>query len=294
MLMERSILLSRALNAKLKMIESYLLAKGSVLVALSGGVDSSVVAALAKRILGDKVVAVTANIASMPLGELNYAKRIARELGIKHRVEYVDILTNSFFTQNLPDRCYYCKKTILQMLKQVSLEEDVRTIVDGTNADDLKNYRPGALALEEEKIESPLAVTNVTKAETYIIAEMLNLSTAHKPSMSCLATRFPYGEEITAKRLRQVADAEVFLKKQLKVKQLRVRHYGELARIEVNREERRCFFDTKLMDRVVNRLQKIGFLYVAMDLKGYRSGSMDEKFGKAIAYKRRLAKKEQS
>jgi len=289
--MEKHTMLSEELNAKVKIIESDLRARGSVLVALSGGVDSSVVAALAKRALGDKVVAVTANFASLPPGELEDAKRIAGELGIKHRVEEVDVLKNPNFTRNPPDRCYHCKKEMVWMMRRVGEEEGVNAIVDGTNVDDLKNHRPGALALEEGEIRSPLAEADVTKAETYAIAEMLGLSTTHKPSMSCLSSRFPYGEKITAEGLRRVAEAEEFLKKLLGGRRLRVRHHGELARIEVGREERRLFFDAKLMDRAVGKLQTLGFTYVTLDLKGYRSGSMDEILGKGMLPRKGLAKK---
>jgi len=237
------------------------------------------------------VIAVTANFVSLPPGELEDAKRIAGALGIKHRVEEVDVLANSMFTRNPPDRCYHCKKEIVQMLRRVGEDEGVNAIVDGTNADDLKNHRPGALALEEGEIRSPLAEADVTKDETYAIAEMLRLSTAHKPSMSCLSSRFPYGEKITADGLQRVAEAETFLRKLLGVRSLRVRHHGELARIEVGREERRFFFDAKLMDRVVDKLQTLGFTYVTLDLKGYRTGSMDETLGKRMTSRKGLAEK---
>ncbi|WP_309492847.1 ATP-dependent sacrificial sulfur transferase LarE [Candidatus Hecatella orcuttiae] len=267
---------SRQLEEKFEGMLKNLQALKGVVVAFSGGVDSSLVAATAKKALGDRVLAVTADSSTLPPGELEEARKVAEALGIRHRVVKVDELDDPRFAANPPNRCYYCKKQLLEALKKIAREEGLDAVVDGTNAEDLQGHRPGALALREEGVRSPLAEAGITKREVYLLAEMLRLPTAGKPSMACLSSRFPYGERITAEGLRRVAEAEVFIKKTVGVKQLRVRDHQGIARIEVGKEERRLFFDEALMDRVAEGLRKLGYRYVALDLTGYRTGSMDE------------------
>lgn len=270
------------LRKKMKEVLNNLREQGSVLVALSGGVDSSLVALLAKKALGDKAVAVTADSLTLPPGELEEARRVAEEIGIRHIVVKVNELTNPSFAKNPPNRCYYCKKELISVLKRIAEENGLRIIVDGTNADDLKGHRPGALALIEEGIYSPLAKAGLTKADVRKLAKMLNLSTADKSSMACLSSRFPYGHEITESKLHRVAEAEKFIRRLVGVKELRVRDHGNLARIEVGKDERALLFDGQLMDLIVEKLKDLGFSYVTMDLMGYRSGSMDEVLEKKI------------
>lgn len=267
---------SRQVKEKFEGLLKNLQALKGVVVAFSGGVDSSLVAAAAKKALGDRVLAVTADSSTLPPGELEEARKVAEALGVRHRVVEVDELNDPRFAANPPNRCYYCKKQLLEVLKKIAWEEDLEAVVDGTNAEDLQGHRPGALALQEEGVRSPLAEAGITKKEVYLLAEMLRLPTAGKQSMACLSSRFPYGERITAEGLRRVAEAEVFIKKTLGVRQLRVRDHHGIARIEVGREERRLFFDEALMDRVAEGLKKLGYCYVALDLAGYRTGSMDE------------------
>lgn len=255
---------------------SKLKSKGSVLVALSGGVDSSLVAAVSKIALGDKVVAVTADSITLPFGELEEARRVAAEIGVKHVVIKVNELRNPDFVRNPPNRCYYCKKELIAELKKVAERMNVKTLVDGTNAEDLKTHRPGATALMEEGVYSPLADLGITKSEVREMAKFLNLSAAHKPSMACLSSRIPYGEKISSHRLARVAEAEKFIKNVAGVKQLRVRDHGNLARIEVGRDERKLFFNEKLLDVIADKLTSLGYIYITIDMKGYRSGSMDE------------------
>lgn len=270
----------RYLKTKFEKLISKLKEKGSVLVALSGGVDSSTVAKAAKIALGDKAVAVTADSATLPHKELEEAGKIAREIGIKHIVTKVDELRNLNFTRNTKERCYYCKRELIAELKKLALREGLKNIVDGTNADDLKTHRPGIKALREEGVHSPLAEAGLTKNEVKMLAKAMNLPTANKPPMACLASRIPYGSEITEKKLRRIGQAEAAVRSIVKVRQLRVRDHGNIARIEVGSDDRKMFFDEKIMDRIAEKLRSIGFTYVAFDLEGYRQGSMDEDVSK--------------
>jgi uncharacterized protein len=264
------------LKKKMEEVISKLREKGSVLVALSGGVDSSLVTKLAKIALGDKVLAVTADSMTLPLGELEEAKKIAREIEVKHLIIKVNELSNPNFAKNPPERCYYCKKELISELKRIAKEHKLAVIVDGTNADDLKGHRPGVLALTEEGVFSPLADVGLTKWDVRKLAKMLGLSTAEKPSMACLSSRFPYWQEITEQKLRRVAEAEKFVRRLTGAKELRVRDHGDLARIEIGKNERKLLYDEQLMDTIAEKLKTLGFKYVTMDLQGYRSGSMDE------------------
>ncbi len=272
----------KMLTKKMNRVLDKLRNEGSVLVAMSGGVDSSLVALIAKMAVGNKAIAVTANSTTLPYGELEEAKGIAKEIGIRHITIKVDETTNPNFVRNPPDRCYYCKKELIARLKQIAEEHGIACIVDGTNADDMKVHRPGALALFEGGVFSPLADAGIKKTEVRALAKMFGLVTADKPSMACLSSRFPYGQEITEDKIRRVAEAEKLLRKMTGVRELRIRDHGNLARIEVGKNERRLFFDEELMESLAMKLKRLGFLYVTIDLLGYRSGSMDEALEKKI------------
>ncbi|MBS7623163.1 ATP-dependent sacrificial sulfur transferase LarE [Candidatus Bathyarchaeota archaeon] len=250
--------------------------KGSVLVAMSGGVDSSLVALLSKKALGNKALAATADSATLPLGELEEARRLAREIGLEHIIINVDETSNPTFVSNPPERCYHCKKELILKMKEIAEDRGIGVIVDGTNADDMKVHRPGALALAEAGVYSPLADAGLGKEDVRKLARMLGLPNADRPSMACLASRLPYGEQITKDKLRLVAEAERLVKELTGARELRVRLHGRLARIEVGRDERRLLFSEGLMDRIAGNLKSLGLVYVTMDLLGYRSGSMDE------------------
>lgn len=250
--------------------------KEKVLVAFSGGVDSSLVAAVAKMALKDKVVAVTANSITLPPWELQNSKKMAKAIGVRHVIVDIDQLANSHISDNPPNRCYHCKKELVAALEKVAMDEEMRVIVDGTNADDLEGHRPGALALKEEGVYSPLALFGISKKEVREMARYLNLENADKPSMACLASRFPYWQKITHESISKVAEAEKYLMDLLGAKQVRVRDHNSIARIEIGKDERKLLYDDSLMDRIVERLKSLGFDYVTMDLQGYRSGSMDE------------------
>ncbi len=261
------------LKEKIEQIKEAMKAKQSMLIAFSGGVDSSVVAALAFQALGEKVLAVTADSETLPPFELENAIEVARKIGIAHRIVRFSELESEEFKQNPPDRCYYCKKGLLQVLSQVAREEGLKVIADGTNADDCLGHRPGIRALREFNVFSPLAEFNITKADVRAIARELNLPNADKPSMACIASRFPYGVGITKEKLDRVKRAEMFLLK-MGFKQVRVRDHDGIARIEVLREESQIILENSMV--IATELRRLGYRYITLDLEGYRSGSMDE------------------
>lgn len=264
------------LKALLERLINWFNDKDSVLVAFSGGVDSTLVAYAAYKALGSRSLAVTADSATLPPGELEDAIKIASFIGIKHRVVKVNELSNDEFVKNPPDRCYYCKRSLLKMLSKIAEEEGLKVIVDGSNADDYRDFRPGLKALEEFKVRSPLAEIGLSKTDVRMISKIVRLPTADKPSMACLASRIPYGMEVTYEKLRRISEAETYIRQLTGVKQLRVRDHGDIARIEVGKNERRVFFDENVMDVIWNKLRSLGYAYVTLDLYGYRSGSLNE------------------
>ncbi|MFX1474479.1 MAG: ATP-dependent sacrificial sulfur transferase LarE [Promethearchaeota archaeon] len=268
--------LSEKLSKKRDAVIQHLKKLGSVLVALSGGVDSAVVAALAFEALGDKAIAVTFDSPLTPPGELEDAIACVRVIGIRHRIETSDEVAIASIADNPRDRCYYCKQHRFRQTLNLAEELGIATVVDGTTLSDMSEYRPGLRALETLGIASPLLEAKVTKEESRQLARFLGLPVADKPSNSCLATRIPYGEPLTHKRLQRIAAAELAVRQLVDVKALRVRDHGELARIEVVPKDLSRFVDTRIAGRLVKKLQALGFKYVTLDLKGYRFGSFDE------------------
>jgi len=250
-----------------------------VLVAFSGGVDSSVVASIAKNVLSDGAVAVTINSIIFSPEDLENARKVAEAIGLTHVIIDYDVLSNSYVADNSPERCYFCKKELVGKLNEVAREMRVNVVVDGTNADDLRVNRPGLRALTEGGVRSPLAELDVNKNDVRKIAAFLKLPSADRPSMACLATRISYGLALTTERLKRVYLAEKFVKDLTKAYQIRVRDHDGLARIEIGKEERKKLFSADVMDIITERLRDLGFKYVTMDLAGYRSGSMDEILG---------------
>lgn len=269
-------------HEKLKELLEWFKKKDGVIVAFSGGVDSSVVAVAASYALGNRAIAVTADSPLLPPGELEEAKKIAELKKLRHIVIKVNQLENENLVKNPPNRCYFCKKELISTLKKIAKEFNISTIVDGTNYDDLNLHRPGYIALKEEGVESPLAELKITKKEVREIARILNLPNSDKPSMACLASRFPYGQSITLNKILRVSEAEEFIKRKVNVTQIRVRDHGNIARIEVLPEERKFFFDERIMDEIANKLKELGYTYITLDLQGYRTGSMDEVLEKRI------------
>lgn len=262
-------------ESNVQALKTLLRSFGSVLIAFSGGVDSTLVAKIAAMELGEDALAVTADSPSMPRSELEEARRLAVEVGVKHRIVKTQELQNPEYLANASSRCYFCKDELMKVLLEVQKEENLAVILDGTNADDLEGHRPGFRAMKEHGSRSPLAELKITKAEVRQLAERLGLSVAEKPAMACLSSRIQYGEPITVESLNRVEEAEVYIKSLVRVRELRVRVHGPVARIEVERAERLLFFDEKLMDRIHAKLQQLGFAYVAFDLQGYRSGSLN-------------------
>jgi len=247
-----------------------------VIVAFSGGVDSTFLTAVAKSVLGpDKVVAVTIDMPFIPRSEVEESRRIAGVLGVRHVVFEVELGDEEIWG-NPPNRCYLCKKVLFGKIKEYARETGVRRVVDATNADDVKKYRPGIRALREMGVESPLAQLGISKRDIRELSRILGLPNWNKPSSPCLASRIPYGSRITVEKLRRVERAEELVKKITGARVVRVRDHDLIGRIEVGRDERKLFFAEEVMDRVYSELRKLGYKYVALDLRGYREGSMDE------------------
>lgn len=251
---------------------------GSLLVAYSGGVDSTLLLQVAKDVLGDRVMAATAKSPTYPEREYEQGRAMASKLGVKHLTVTTEELAHPEFFQNPPNRCYHCKRELFAKLRQLAYQQGLNWVVDGTNCDDLKDFRPGMKAALEMAIRSPLKEAGLTKREIRSLSKRMGLPTWNKPSLACLASRFPYGDRITLNGLQMVAEAEDYLHG-LGLEQVRVRHHNSVARIEVHLKEMGRFYQAELRHQVVERLKLIGYTYVTLDLQGYRSGSMNEVLG---------------
>ena len=241
------------------------------IVALSGGVDSAVVALAAKRALDKKAVAVTADYNTLSADELKSARTIAKEIDIDHRIVRYNELENDEFVKNDILRCYHCRTELASYLLLEAKKINVSLIVDGTNIDDLKDYRPGIKAMRENGVKSPLVELGIGKQNIRSIAKSNNLSVFDKPSNSCLASRIPHGIPVTFEKLKRIETAEILVKSIFNVRQVRVRDHQDTARIEVGREELKEMFDTDKLLVIDSKLKNLGFRYVALDLSGYKS-----------------------
>lgn len=244
------------------------------LVAYSGGIDSTLVAKVAHDILGTKALAVTANSPSLMPEDFADAKSQAAEMGVAHKVVETHEMDNDNYTSNPVNRCYFCKSELHDTLRPLANELGYEYVVDGLNADDLQDYRPGIAAAKERGVRSPLAEVGITKLEVRELSKHLGLPWWDKPSQPCLSSRFPYGELITTEKLHRVGRAERYMR-DLGYRNLRVRSDGETARIELMPEEIKTFVVNVDMPTLVEAFQKLGFTYVTLDLEGYKSGKLN-------------------
>ena len=249
-------------------------------IAYSGGVDSSLLLKAASEIMGPHLIAVTAVSETYPPHELEAARDFARSLGVTHRILHTSELESEDFVANSPERCYFCKKELFGALKKIADIEGIPFILDGSNTDDLKDYRPGTKAAAQFSVRSPLREAGFSKPDVRACARMLNLPMWDKPSLACLSSRIPYGTRISSGILRTIQAAEDHLRA-LGFRQTRVRHHGDIARIEVDRSDFARFLADDAAERITARFKELGYTYVCLDLEGYRTGSMNEGLSKA-------------
>ena len=266
------------LQEKYQQLQTIFREMDRTLIAYSGGVDSALIAKVAQDVLGDRALAITAISPSLLPEELVEAEEQAESMGIAHEIVETQEMENPNYTSNPINRCYFCKSELHDTLKPLALERGYPYVVDGVNADDLRDYRPGIQAAKERGVRSPLAEVGFSKLEVRELSKQLGLAWWDKPAQPCLSSRFPYGEEITLSKLQRVGRAEIYLSK-LGYRNLRVRSEGETARIELHPEKIQEFVVNTKLSEVVKAFQNYGFSYVTLDLEGYRSGKLNQVLG---------------
>lgn len=260
---------------KYELLKKELASVGSLAVAYSGGVDSTFLLKVAYDVLGNNVLAITASSSTYPEREFREARAFAEKLGVRYEIIVSEELEVEGFSDNPTNRCYLCKKELFSKIREVADKQGIKAIAEGSNFDDLSDYRPGLQAVKEFGVISPLRSAKLTKNEIRSLSKDMGLPTWDKPSFACLSSRFPYGHKITKGKLEMVDKGEQYLLN-LGFKQVRVRHHGDIARIEVAPAEVSKFFNQALMEEIQNYFKQIGFTYTALDFKGYRTGSMNE------------------
>ena len=264
------------IGQKMESLKEIIRKLDSLLVAFSGGVDSTFLLKVARETLGrGGVVAVTAKSPVYPKREYAAARKLAREIDVQHIFVESHELDLPEFAANPVNRCYHCKQELFTQLKEIARKMNLSSIAEGSTVDDERDFRPGMTAIREMSIRSPLREAGLTKAEIRAESRVFGLPTWNKPSLACLASRLPYGDRITREAVGQIERAEQFLIR-LGFSQVRVRHHGKTARIEIPSEEIESLLDPRTRSRVVKRLREIGYTYVTLDLQGFRSGSMNE------------------
>ena len=272
--------MTEELKEKLSKLEEYIRELGSLAVGFSGGADSSLLLAVAHEVLGDRVIAVTGKDASFPEREVNEAKAFCAGMGIRHIIFKMDPMKEEGYRNNSRDRCYFCKYGLFSEVKRIACENGIEYVAEGSNMDDLGDYRPGLRAVSELSVKSPLREAGLYKSDIRLISKEMGLPTWSKPAYACLASRFVYGEEITQEKLQMIDRAEQFLIEH-GFPEERVRLHGNIARIEVPPRDIPRLASDEIRSMVYEEFKKIGFLFVTLDLMGYRTGSMNATLGES-------------